>query len=129
MIGQDDTQSHSGPRLTALLRLPPQLGAASRAPQATEALSFTATALYTGKWADINRDGTASGLFATPYTLINLTGNYDFGNGLSFFGRTNNLLDRHYQDPIGFEYQGFGVFAGIKLAFDVPMPTGVTAQS
>lgn len=87
---------------------------------ATDALTLTATAVYKGKWVDINRDGTASGLFATPYTLINLAGNYDFGNGLSFFARINNLLDRHYQDPIGFQHQGFGVFAGIKLAFDVP---------
>jgi hypothetical protein len=87
--------------------------------QATKALSFTATAIYTGKWADINRDGTAPGLFATPYTLINLTSNYGFGNGVSFFAHRNNLLDRHYQDPIGIQHQGFGVFA-IKLAFDVP---------
>ncbi|HTZ37013.1 MAG TPA: hypothetical protein VMB84_13360, partial [Stellaceae bacterium] len=89
-----------------------------------DALSLTATAVYTGKWADINRDGTATGLFATPYTLVNLTGNYDFGNELSFFTRINNLLDRRYQDPIGFQHQGFGVFAGIKLAFDVPALPG-----
>jgi vitamin B12 transporter len=88
--------------------------------QATEALSLTATAIYTGKWADINRDGTASGLFAPPYTLINLAANYDLGHGVSFFTRINNLLDVHYQDPIGFLHQGLGVFAGVKLAFDVP---------
>jgi hypothetical protein len=38
----------------------------------------------------------------------------------AFFGRINNLLDRHYQDPVGFQHQGFGVFAGVKLAFDTP---------
>ena len=105
---------------TELLRRPKHKASLNAKWQATEALSFTATAVYTGKWADINRDGTASGLFATPYTLINLAGNYDIGNGLSFFARINNLLDRHYQDPIGFQHQGFGVFAGIKVAFDVP---------
>jgi len=105
---------------TELLRRPKHKASLNAKWQATEALSFTATAVYTGKWADINRDGTASGLFATPYTLINLAGNYDIGNGLSFFARINNLLDRHYQDPIGFQHQGFGVFAGVKVAFDVP---------
>lgn len=105
---------------TELLRRPKHKASLNAKWQATEALSFTATAVYTGKWADINRSGLETGLFATPYTLINLTGNYDFGNGLTFFARINNLLDRHYQDPIGFQHQGFGVFAGIKLAFDVP---------
>jgi vitamin B12 transporter len=105
---------------TELLRRPKHKASFNAKWQATEALSFTATAVYTGKWVDINRDGTASGLFATPYTLINLAANYDFGNGLSFFARINNLLDRHYQDPIGFQHQGFGVFAGVKVAFDVP---------
>ncbi|MGH7095674.1 MAG: TonB-dependent receptor plug domain-containing protein, partial [Stellaceae bacterium] len=88
--------------------------------QATRALSFSATAVYTGKWVDINRDGTASGLFATPYTLVNLASTYDLGHGVSLFARINNLLDRHYQNPIGFQHQGFGVFAGVKVAFDVP---------
>jgi hypothetical protein len=30
----------------------------------------------------------------------------------------NNLLDRHYQNPIGFLQQGLGVYAGIRVAFD-----------
>jgi vitamin B12 transporter len=105
---------------TELLRRPKHKVSLDARWQETEALSFTATAVYTGKWADINRDGTASGLFATPYTLINLAGTYDFGNGLSFFTRINNLLDRHYQDPIGFQHQGFGAFGGLKVAFDAP---------
>jgi vitamin B12 transporter len=77
---------------------------------------------------DVNRDGTATGIYATPYTLINLAANYDFGNGVSFFARINNLLNRQYQNPIGFQHQGLGVFAGIKVAFDVPTPTDGTAR-
>jgi vitamin B12 transporter len=88
--------------------------------QANPALSFTATAVYTGKWADINRDGTESGLFAAPFTVINLTANYDLGHGVMLFARIDNLLDRHYQDPIGFLHQGLGVFGGVKVAFDAP---------
>jgi outer membrane cobalamin receptor len=33
--------------------------------------------------------------------------------------RIDNLLDRHYQDPIGFLRPGLGIFAGVRMAFDV----------
>ena len=109
---------------TELLRRPKQKVSFNAKWQATDTLLFTATAVYTGKWVDINRSGSELGLFATPYTLVNLTGSYDFGHGVSLFARINNLLDRHYQDPIGFQHQGFGVFAGIKVAFDAPTLPG-----
>ena len=32
-------------------------------------------------------------------------------------GRVNNLLNRHYQNPDGFDQPTFGAFAGIKAAF------------
>ncbi|HWB51456.1 MAG TPA: TonB-dependent receptor [Stellaceae bacterium] len=105
---------------TELLRRPKHKASLNAKWQATDALSFTATTVYTGEWADLNRSGSQTGLRSTPYTLINLAGNYDFGNGLSFFTRINNLLDRRYEDPIGFQHQGFGVFAGVRVAFDVP---------
>ena len=38
--------------------------------------------------------------------------------GVTAFARINNLLDRHYQDPIGFQHPGLGVFAGVRVAFD-----------
>jgi hypothetical protein len=30
----------------------------------------------------------------------------------------NNLLDRQYQEPIGLQHQGLGVFGGIKVAIN-----------
>jgi vitamin B12 transporter len=105
---------------TELLRRPKHKVSLDVRWQETEALSFTATAVYTGKWADINRDGTASGLFTTPYTLVNLAGTYDLGDGVALFARISNLLDRHYQDPIGFQHQGLGAFGGLKVAFGAP---------
>lgn len=105
---------------TELLRRPRHKASLNAKWQATDALSFTASTVYTGTWADINRAGTVSGLRSTPYTVVNLAGNYDFGNGLTFYGRINNMFDRIYQDPLGFQHQGLGVFAGIKIAFDVP---------
>jgi vitamin B12 transporter len=37
---------------------------------------------------------------------------------LTAYARINNLLDRHYQNPIGFLQPGIGVYAGIRVAFD-----------
>lgn len=59
-----------------------------------------------------------SGLRADGYTLANLAGSYDLGNGMSAYARIDNLFDRRYQDPIGFQRPGFGVFAGWRLAID-----------
>ncbi|HTT80460.1 MAG TPA: TonB-dependent receptor [Stellaceae bacterium] len=103
---------------TELVRRPKHKASLNARWQATARLSFAATVLYVGAWSDINRSGTASGLTATPYTLINLAGSYDLGRGISLFARIDNLLNRHYQDPIGFQHQGLGVFGGMKVAFD-----------
>jgi vitamin B12 transporter len=76
------------------------------------------TLVYVSPWADINRAGTVTGLRANGYTVINLAGTYDLGHGLTAFARIDNLLDRRYQNPSGFQRPGLGVFAGFKLAFD-----------
>jgi vitamin B12 transporter len=47
-----------------------------------------------------------------------LAGSYDLTHWLTAFARINNLLDRHYQDPIGFQHQGFGVFGGFRVSLD-----------
>lgn len=102
---------------TELLRRPKHKASLDARWQATDALSFTGSVVYTGEWADINRSGSQSGLRSAPYTLINLGGSYDLGGGVTAFARINNLLDRHYEDPIGFQHQGLGVFAGVRVAF------------
>ena len=71
---------------------------------------------------DANRAGTVTGLQANKYALVNVAGSYDLGNGLTAYARINNLLDRHYQNPIGFLQPGIGVYAGIRVAFDTTRP-------
>jgi vitamin B12 transporter len=36
---------------------------------------------------------------------------------LAIFGRINNALNVHYQNPLGFEHPGLGVYGGVKVAF------------
>jgi vitamin B12 transporter len=101
-----------------LLRRPKHKASLNAAWQATKAATLSATLLYVGPWHDINRAGTASGLSANGYATVNLAGAYDLGHGVTAFGRIDNLLDRRYQDPLGFQRPGFGVFAGLRVALD-----------
>jgi vitamin B12 transporter len=103
-----------------LLRRPKHKASLSATWRATEPLLLTATLLYVGPWLDVNRAGTVSGLHVNGYTTVALTGSYDLGYGVAAFIRINNLFDRHYQEPLGFQRPGLGIFGGLKLAFDVP---------
>jgi vitamin B12 transporter len=101
-----------------LSRRPKHKASLSATWQVTERASLTGTILYTGPWIDSSRSGTAGGLVASRYTLVNIAGSYDLGHGVTAFARVDNLTDRHYQDPIGFLHQGIGVFGGVKVAID-----------
>jgi len=86
--------------------------------QATDKLSLSGTVLYTGDWIDGNRDFSIPRLTAGGYTTLNIVAEYAINDTVSVFGRGNNILDKHYQDPVGFEQQGLGVFAGVKVKFN-----------
>lgn len=101
-----------------LLRRPKHKASVSGTWRPLEALSFTATFLYVGTWIDGNRDFSIPRLSAGPYGLVNLAANYDLGHGVALFARIDNLLDRRYQDPVGFERPGFGLLGGMRVNFD-----------
>jgi vitamin B12 transporter len=100
-----------------LLRRPKHKASLNAQWQVTDAASLSVTTLYVGPWLDVNRDGTVSGITADGYTLVNVAGAYVLGHGVTAFARIDNLLDRHYQDPLGFVHPGLGVFAGMRVAF------------
>ena len=112
MIAKDDILDEP------LLRRPKHKASLNAAWQATAAATLSATLLYVGPWFDVNRAGTASGLKVNGYATVNLAGAYELGHGLTAFGRIDNLLDRRYQEPLGFQRPGFGVFAGLRVALD-----------
>ncbi len=101
-----------------LIRRPKNKASVNATWQVTDAAALSATILYVGPWIDTSRDGTVSGLTAQRYTLVNLAGSYELGHGVTAFARIDNLLDRRYQEPIGFLHQGLGVFAGLRVAFN-----------
>ncbi|HLH10346.1 MAG TPA: TonB-dependent receptor [Methylovirgula sp.] len=112
---EDDTSDEP------LLRRPKDKASLSAIWQATSKAQLSATLIYVGPWFDNNRDFTNLMPLPVPgYVLVNLAGSYDLGQGVTAFARINNALNWHYQDPLGFERPGLGVFGGLRLAFDAP---------
>ncbi len=89
--------------------------------QVTDKAQISGQVVYVSSWLDNNRDGTNTEPLTAPgYVLVNLAGSYDLGHGLTAFARIDNLLNEHYQEPLGYDHPGLGVFGGLRLAFDVP---------
>jgi vitamin B12 transporter len=80
-------------------------------------LSLSSTVLYVSSWVDVNRDTAVfiPRLNAPAYTTVNLAANYDVTKNLTVFAHADNLLDRHYQNPVGFDRPGLGVFGGVRM--------------
>lgn len=81
-----------------------------------DALQLSATWLRVSSWIDGNRDFSIPRLNAPGYTLVNLAANYTVNPYTTVFGRIDNLLNEHYQNPTGFERPGFGIYGGIRIA-------------
>ncbi|HLI21519.1 MAG TPA: TonB-dependent receptor, partial [Stellaceae bacterium] len=83
----------------------------------TDRATVTGTVLYVGAWRDNDRAFTPN-FVGSPYTIINIAGSYDLGHGVTAFARIDNLTNRIYQNPIGYQHQGLGVFGGVSVALD-----------
>ena len=77
-------------------------------------LTLTATVLHVSHWIDGNRDFSIPRLEAPGYTVVNVAGNYAVDPNWTVFGRIDNLLNEHYQDPVGFLRPSLGIFAGMR---------------
>jgi vitamin B12 transporter len=97
-----------------LIRRPIDKTSISAVWQPTGALTLSTTVLWVGDWMDVPRAGGVSTV-APGYNTINLAANYKVSENLTVFGRIDNLLDRHYEDPFGFEKTGIGVYGGVRV--------------
>jgi vitamin B12 transporter len=100
-----------------LLRRPKDKASVNANWQASSRFSLNTDVLYVGNWIDGNRDFTIPRLNAPGYITANIAGNYDLTQQLAVFARLNNLLDRRYQEPVGFLQPTLGIFAGVKAKF------------
>jgi len=80
----------------------------------SDALLLNASVLTASGWVDGNRDFSIPRLDAPGYTTVNLAASFDVSRQWAVFGRIDNLLDRHYENPVGFLQPGIAVFAGIR---------------
>jgi vitamin B12 transporter len=97
-----------------LLRRPKHKGNLNATWQATGALLLNASVLTVSSWVDGNRDFSIPRLDAPGYTTVNLAASFDLSRQWAVFGRIDNILDRHYENPVGFLQPRIGVFAGIR---------------
>jgi vitamin B12 transporter len=98
-----------------LLRRPKHKASVNGTWQATARLSLHATVLTVGDWIDGNRDFSIPRLRAPGYTTADIAANFDLNASLALTARIDNLLDRRYQNPIGFQAPGFGAYVGVRL--------------
>ncbi len=100
-----------------LLRRPKNKESLVTAWQAGDRLSLSATVLSVSSWVDGNRDFSIPRLNASPYTTVDLAGSFDLTKNWALTTRVNNLFNRHYQNPYGFDQPTIGAFAGVKARF------------
>lgn len=98
-----------------LLRRPKHKASLNGTWQATPRLSLHATVLTVGDWIDGNRDFSIPRLRAPGYTTADIAAGFDINRNLTLTGRIDNLLNRRYQNPTGFQAPGLGAYAGVKL--------------
>jgi vitamin B12 transporter len=100
-----------------LLRRPAHKTSVSAIWTPLDGLSLTGTVLYVSSWVDVNRDTAVfiPRLDAPAYATVNLVADYAVNKQLTVFARADNLFNRHYQNPVGFERPGLGVSGGVRL--------------
>ena len=81
----------------------------------TDKLTLSATGLYVGARIDGNRDFSVPRLVAGPYATFGVAGEYAVTKTLTVFARVDNLADRRYEDPTGFQRPGIGAFGGVRV--------------
>jgi vitamin B12 transporter len=98
-----------------LLRRPPNSGSLTLN-AAFRRLNVLLDGYFTGVRTD--SDFLGLGLTRNPgYARFDMTTSYRLGHGLSLYGRAENLLNRSYQDAIGYPALGRDVHAGVRYTF------------
>lgn len=77
-------------------------------------LLLTGSVLYVGPTADVDR-ATYANVTLPGYTTVNIAAEYEINSHVTAFGRIDNLFDKQYQNPSGYEQTGIGAYAGLKF--------------
>ncbi|HEY9198162.1 MAG TPA: TonB-dependent receptor [Gammaproteobacteria bacterium] len=83
--------------------------------QASAKLGLHAETIYIDRRYDTDAVVFAR-ILRPSYTLTNLAAQYQIDPQWQYFLRVDNVFDRDYEEPDGFEQSGVGVYTGVKLA-------------
>jgi vitamin B12 transporter len=79
-------------------------------------LTVSTTVVHVGGWMDFDRGGMLwEPAYVPGYTVVNLAMNYVLNNNATVFARVDNLFDRKYENPYGWEQPRLGAYAGLRL--------------
>lgn len=78
-------------------------------------LQLSATIIRSSSWRDFDRV-TFETVNQAAYTTVNLAANYIIDQHVTVFGRADNLLNQHYENPNGFLRPGFAIYAGMRVS-------------
>ena len=110
LVARDDVTNQ------ALLRRPKNRIDFTAVWRPSDKLMLSATGLYVGARVDGNRDFSVPRLTAVPYATFGMAGEYALTKNLTAFARIDNLADRRYEDPTGFQRPGIGAFGGVRVS-------------
>lgn len=97
-----------------LLRRPREKASLAIGWQALPPLVITTTILHIGERFDIDRV-TFDRVRQSSFTTVNVAADYKVNDHVSLIGRIDNLFDRDYEDPNGFQRPGLGAYAGVRV--------------
>jgi vitamin B12 transporter len=97
-----------------LLRRPRRKATVSIGWKPITPLLLTGSVTYVGTALDVDRVTFAT-VPLSSFTLVNVAADYRLNSNMSLFGRIDNVFDKQYQNPNGFEGTGIGAYAGIKF--------------
>lgn len=84
--------------------------------QPIDPLTLSSTVVWVSSWTDVDRQGVLPRVETPGYTLVNVAANYAVNQYVTVFGRIDNLLNQHYENPNGFLAPSFGIYGGIRVA-------------
>ncbi len=100
---------------TELLRRPRDKYTLSADWQPIERLTVTPSLMYLGRWMDVDRSTFAT-VETGSVTIVNLAASYKVNDNVTVFARANNLFNKVYENPLGWEQPGLAVLGGIRLS-------------
>ena len=67
-----------------------------------------------GETVDLDR-GTSASVRLPGFVLVNIAADHKLNDRMSLFGRIDNVFNKQYENPNGFEGTGIGFYAGVRF--------------